>query len=374
MLDGGGLLDIFGSEIAGVPTETILALTRAQVWGGGAAVGSAPGEGEPAASAGGAGVADVPVLADGHRLGHIPGAPGQDGLVAGGVEGEPGVDLRKDLLGVGRVPLHALLHLGPRPVLPFAILALAFYLCFWYTLDHQEEGGPAMEQAFLLRAYGACWGPEAGPWNLSVQNKYLEYMFARFFEEHFPRPLRSHCRRCPAVPRRPAWRRAGTLQARTRPSRRPGALLYQDGDEAKKTLENWQPTGSNPFYGSIDGRFTAPKEIHALGRVPPGSKAVVIHPKVQERMERDPAYAQEIFAKIDTWSCGPCRHVQEADALPARRHSAAGPGEGVVWGRSITGMDRIAQNLSPFPYKSQITDVERSSFQRRRGLLQIPPM
>ena len=36
MLDGGGLLDIFGSEIAGVPTETILALTRAQVWGGGA--------------------------------------------------------------------------------------------------------------------------------------------------------------------------------------------------------------------------------------------------------------------------------------------------------------------------------------------------
>ena len=46
----------------------------------------------------------------------------------------------------------------------------------------------------------------------------------------------------------------------------PHYLLYQDGDEAKKTLENWQPTGSNPFYGSIDGRFTAPKEIHALGR------------------------------------------------------------------------------------------------------------
>ncbi|MCR2025698.1 hypothetical protein [Anaerotruncus colihominis] len=81
----------------------------------------------------------------------------------------------------------------------------------------------------------------------------------------------------------------------------PHYLLYQDGDEAKETLENWQPTGANPFYGSIDGRFTAPKEIHALGNVPPGSKAVVIHPKVQERMEQDPAYAQEIFAKIDTW-------------------------------------------------------------------------
>ena len=81
----------------------------------------------------------------------------------------------------------------------------------------------------------------------------------------------------------------------------PHYLLYQDGDKAKETLENWQPTGANPFYGSIDGRFTAPKEIHALGNVPPGSKAVVIHPKVQERMEQDPAYAQEIFAKIDIW-------------------------------------------------------------------------
>lgn len=81
----------------------------------------------------------------------------------------------------------------------------------------------------------------------------------------------------------------------------PHYLLYQDGDKAKETLENWQPTGANPFYGSIGGRFTAPKEIHALGNVPPGSKAVVIHPKVQERMAQDPAYAQEIFAKIDTW-------------------------------------------------------------------------
>ena len=81
----------------------------------------------------------------------------------------------------------------------------------------------------------------------------------------------------------------------------PHYLLYQDGDKAKETLENWQPAGANPFYGSIDGRFTAPKEIHALGNVPPGSKAVVIHPKVQERMETDSAYAQEIFAKIDTW-------------------------------------------------------------------------
>ena len=81
----------------------------------------------------------------------------------------------------------------------------------------------------------------------------------------------------------------------------PHYLLYQDGDKAKETLENWQPSGSNPFYGSVNGQFIAPKEIRALSSVPPGSKAVVIHPKVQERMEQDPAYAEEIFAKIDAW-------------------------------------------------------------------------
>ena len=81
----------------------------------------------------------------------------------------------------------------------------------------------------------------------------------------------------------------------------PHYLLYQEGDKAKETLENWQPTGANPFYGSVDGQFIAPSEIKALSSVPLGSKAVVIHPAVQERMEQDPAYAQEIFAKIDTW-------------------------------------------------------------------------
>lgn len=81
----------------------------------------------------------------------------------------------------------------------------------------------------------------------------------------------------------------------------PHYLLYQDGDAAKETLENWKPEGENPFYGSIDGRFIAPNEIKMLGNVPPGSKAVVIHPKVQERMNEDPTYAQEIFNKIEAW-------------------------------------------------------------------------
>lgn len=81
----------------------------------------------------------------------------------------------------------------------------------------------------------------------------------------------------------------------------PHYLLYQDSNQAKEVLSNWQPDGENPFYGSKDGRFIAPKEIHALSNVPPGSKAVVIHPDVQEKMEQDPKYAAEIIDRIDAW-------------------------------------------------------------------------
>ena len=35
MLMGGNLREIFGSEIAGIPTETVLAITQSQVWGSG---------------------------------------------------------------------------------------------------------------------------------------------------------------------------------------------------------------------------------------------------------------------------------------------------------------------------------------------------
>ena len=37
----------------------------------------------------------------------------------------------------------------------------------------------------LLKVYGDCWGGEAGEWNTSLQNKYLEYMFASFLEGNF---------------------------------------------------------------------------------------------------------------------------------------------------------------------------------------------
>ena len=45
-----------------------------------------------------------------------------------------------------------------------------------------------MDKDALLAAYGQFWGPEAGPYNLSAEGKYLEYAVTRFFEEHFAVP------------------------------------------------------------------------------------------------------------------------------------------------------------------------------------------
>ncbi|MEY8328727.1 hypothetical protein AALB81_05235 [Lachnospiraceae bacterium 48-33] len=73
----------------------------------------------------------------------------------------------------------------------------------------------------------------------------------------------------------------------------PHYMLYQKNADVS-ALENWKPKGPNPEY-------MASKEIRALSQVPPGSRAVVIHPKVQARMEQEPEYAKEIAARIDAW-------------------------------------------------------------------------
>jgi len=114
----------------------------------------------------------------------------------------------------------------------------------------------------------------------------------------------------------------------------PHYLLYREGDVAKKTLENWTPSGPNPFYGSIDGRFTAPKEIRALGNVRPGNKAVVIHPEVQARMARDPACAGEIFARVEAWF-----------SFDAARNEAIRPGSTVGMNQAVAiGADGLICN------------------------------
>ena len=73
----------------------------------------------------------------------------------------------------------------------------------------------------------------------------------------------------------------------------PHYMLYQKNADVS-ALENWKPKGPNPEY-------MASKEIRALSQVPPGSRAVVIHPKVQARMDQEPVYAKEIAARIDAW-------------------------------------------------------------------------
>ena len=47
---------------------------------------------------------------------------------------------------------------------------------------------PDDSREFLLQTYSQMYAPEAGPWNLSVENKYLEYRFRDFFETHFAVP------------------------------------------------------------------------------------------------------------------------------------------------------------------------------------------
>jgi len=44
-MNSGNLQTIFGDEIAGIPTETVLAITQAQIWGGGDRPAADPGIG-----------------------------------------------------------------------------------------------------------------------------------------------------------------------------------------------------------------------------------------------------------------------------------------------------------------------------------------
>ena len=73
----------------------------------------------------------------------------------------------------------------------------------------------------------------------------------------------------------------------------PFNLLYQKNINTE-ALENWKPSGPNPDQIS-------PNVQRNLAAIPPGGKAVIIHPKVQERMEQDPEYANLIYQRIESW-------------------------------------------------------------------------
>ena len=68
----------------------------------------------------------------------------------------------------------------------------------------------------------------------------------------------------------------------------PFEALFQEGEQAVAAIENFKASGSNP----TNQRHLA---------VAPGSKAVMIHPKAQERMENDPEFAKEVMERIESW-------------------------------------------------------------------------
>lgn len=69
--------------------------------------------------------------------------------------------------------------------------------------------------------------------------------------------------------------------------------IYQQDAEVSE-IENWRPDGPNP--DPLDATVQ-----RNLSSIPPGSKAVIIHPAAQERMERDPAFADEVYRRIEAW-------------------------------------------------------------------------
>ena len=68
----------------------------------------------------------------------------------------------------------------------------------------------------------------------------------------------------------------------------PFEALFQENDKSASMIENWRPTGTNPK----NQRYLA---------VAPGSKAVMIHPKAQERMEQEPEFARQVMERIESW-------------------------------------------------------------------------
>ena len=77
--------------------------------------------------------------------------------------------------------------------LPDALMLPHIAKLFKVTLDElygtgtgcEAQALPQEEREFLLQTYAQMYGPEAGPWNLSPRNYYLQYRFGAFFEKHF---------------------------------------------------------------------------------------------------------------------------------------------------------------------------------------------
>ena len=64
----------------------------------------------------------------------------------------------------------------------------------------------------------------------------------------------------------------------------PHELIFQQNQDISEKLENWKPSGPNPQYTHFKG--------------PLASKAVVVHPDAQKRMESDPEFTKMVMERI----------------------------------------------------------------------------
>lgn len=73
----------------------------------------------------------------------------------------------------------------------------------------------------------------------------------------------------------------------------PHYMFFQK-NTAADTLNNWKPSGPEP-------RMDSALVQRNLSYIGPGQMSIIIPEKLQEKMEADPAYAEEIYAKVAKW-------------------------------------------------------------------------
>ena len=69
---------------------------------------------------------------------------------------------------------------------------------------------------------------------------------------------------------------------------------YFDNSTTVDELNNWRPTGKNP-------KMSDPISQRRMQAVGPMKISIVIPEKLQEKMDADPEYAREIYAKVAKW-------------------------------------------------------------------------
>ncbi len=110
----------------------------------------------------------------------------------------------------------------------------------------------------------------------------------------------------------------------------PHSLIFKHNLTASK-LENWTPKTTSAVGGD--------------DYIPPGSKAVAMHPAAAKRIERDPVFADDIMQRIDLWF-----------SFDTARNEAATPGStaGMSQGVAIGADGSIVNVVSiPAPEKGE---------------------